>query len=199
MKPITKFQAACIGGLTGAAVLFLGALILARPKVWAGFAGISGGDWLQAMATILGIALTVRATMWLEDRKRNQDLQQEKRLLREALGQMQNIVGVIGVELDPSEPLFTRRMAVAGQYEVLRTSWDSVQDARQNFRANSFALWVALNDLSETFNRDRAMLRGEEGIVSGRVTEEVLRISHRRLKAVAETIEPHIRLALEAL
>lgn len=137
--------------------------------------------------------------MWLEDRKRNQDLQQEKRLLREALGQMQNIVGVIGVELDPAEPLFTRRMAVAGQYEVLRTSWDSVQDARQNFRANSFNLWVALNDLSETFNRDQAMLRGEEGIVRGRVTEEVLRISHRRLKAVAETIQPHIRLALEAL
>ena len=199
MKPITKLPAVSIGGLTGTAVVFFGALIMARPKVWAGFTGISGGDWLQALATILGIGLTVRATMWLEDRKRDQDQQNEKRLLCEALDMMRHIVGMIDAELDPAEPLYVRRTTVAGQYEVLRTSWESVEYARQNFRANSFNVWVALNELTETFNRNQAMLRGEEGIVRGRVTEEVLRISHGRLKGFAETIEPHIRVALEAL
>lgn len=198
-KPATPLGSALVGGLTGLTTALALAIVMSKPAVWSGLFGISAGDWLQAVATIVGIALTVRATMWLEDRKRAHDRAGSQRLLREALSMMSSVSNVIQQPLAPGLPIGERRQQTAAHYELIRNSRDSVEYARQNFRADNYNLWSALNGLSADFVAAADWLRREENIVRGNVTEPMLAISRGNIERFAVEIEAPVRAALAAL
>lgn len=198
-KSVTLLGSGLVGGVTGIITSLAVAVVISKPAVWSGVFGISAGDWLQALSTMAGIALTVRATMWLEDRKRAHDRDGLQRLLREALWMMSHVTNLIQQPLAADLPIGERRHQTAAHYELMRNSRDSVEYARQNFRADNYNLWSALNALSVDFAAAADWLRREENIVRGNVTEPMLAISRGNIERFALEIEAPVRAALAAL
>jgi hypothetical protein len=158
------------------------------------------GDWLQAVAGIIGVALTVRATLWLEERSRKNERKEKRRLLNEALLLLQRTAILIQQPFDAGASLEDRRHLTAVHYELLRNGRESLAYARQDFRAQIFNVWMSLTVVDEHLTTHLPVLTREEAIVRGQhVTELVLAISREKIEHFAEVIQQPVTAAIEAL
>lgn len=123
---------------------------------WHGLLNIEAGDWLQSGAAILGIFLTIRATMWLEDRKRRQERVAEKNLVIEALVTLRDILPVATTQLNPEQDLAKRIRITRGQYEIIKSGRDALASARRTLTTRNYNLWNYLTMVEEEFARSHA-------------------------------------------
>lgn len=199
MKKINWFQvAACVAaGLIGGV---LAAIVLSRPALSAGLVGISAGDWLQAVAAIVGVFLTVTATLWLEQRKRDAERGEEQRLIREALSMLQTALPAASEPLDAGWPLERQIYETQVHYETVRTGLDTLSHARQGYRVRSYNLWNALAEIEAVYTVARARITNEENIVRGNhVTGPVLAISREKIEELAQNLSAPVDAAVAAL
>ena len=181
-----------------------GACLVMVIMSWRGFAsamaGIEAGDWLQSASAIIGVALTIWTTLWLEERKQAKQRANDQRLLKEALILFRSVLIMVEGGIDVNGTLAHRTTLAAGHYELIRNSKSSLDYARGNFRIRSFNLWSALNALDQDFALADARLANEERILRNmNVTEPVLTISREVLARFAgEAIAP-VDAALAAL
>lgn len=199
MDKINRFQvAACVvAGLIGGV---LAAIVLSRPALWTGLVGISAGDWLQAVAAIVGVFLTVTATLWLEQRKRDAERREEQRLIREALSMLQTALPAASEPLDAEWDLGRRIHETQVHYEAVRTGLDTLSHARQGYRVRSYNLWNALAEIEAVYTVVRARITNEENIVRGNhVTGAVLAIAREKIEELAQNLSAPVDAAVAAL
>lgn len=192
-SPPKSFYIALLGGS-------LGALVVLLVSEFSKVAKISAGDWLQALSTILGIGLTVRGTLWLEERKRRQQHVDDHALLRTALTILRGHIAMIRNLDDQQQSRADRATTTAGHYELIRNARASLADAKAGLRVQDYNLWSALHALDQEFDAASITLENEERIIRGRgVSEDVLRISRERLHHVADAISQPVDAAIAAL
>lgn len=200
MKPISPIVSGIIGGVTGGAVAFTVAIIMSKPRVWTGFTGISAGEWLQALAAIVGVFLTIQGTLWLEDRKRDRDRLEEQRLLKSALTAFRSMASVIITPDAEGSSLQQRALTTAAHFEILRNAYGSLEYARQSYRITDISLFMALDALKQDYEAARAKLANEESLARGRhVTEPVLAICRSELKQFVDELQAPVNTAIDAL
>jgi hypothetical protein len=185
--------AGLIGGL-------LAAILLTRPAIWAGLTGISAGDWLQAGAAIIGVFLTVTATLWLEQRKREGERREEQRLIREALLMLQTTLPAASQALNADWDLDRRILETKAQYETVRIGLETLSHARQGYRVRSYNLWNALAEIEAVYTIVRARTTNEENIIRGNhVTVAVLAIAREKIEELAQNLIAPVNAAFAAL
>ena len=190
--------------LACAAAGFLGGLLatllLSRPAIWAGLVGISAGDWLQAGAAIIGVFLTVTATLWLEQNKREGERKEEQRLIREALLMLQTTLPAASQALNVDWDLDRRILETKVHYEIVRTGLETLSHARQGYRVRSYNLWNALAEIEATYATVRGRITNEANIVRGNhVTQAVLEIAREKIEELAQNLIAPVNTALAAL
>lgn len=174
--------------------------IMSKPAVWAGFVGISAGEWLQAAAAIIGVFLTVQGTLWLEERKRKRERKEEQRLISEALVLLKTVLANASQPLDPDWDLSKRILMTQAHYEMVRTGMESLAYARQNYRVRSYNLWNSLSSIDIIHAIRRERITNEEHIVRGNhVTEAVLAICREKIEEYAGELVQPVDSASEAL
>lgn len=198
MKKINWIQVVtCLAaGMIGTLIVILASKL----PIWAGLAGISGGDWLQASAAVVGVALTVWATLWLESLNRKRSRKAEQRLVREALTILEGILPSASAPVNADFDLPKRILMTQAHYEMVRTGLESLAYARQSYRVRSYNLWSALSsiDIVHAFARER--ITREEGIVRGEhVTEPVLAIAREKIEGFAQELIGPVQTAVAAL
>lgn len=185
--------AGSVGGL-------LAALLLSRPAIQAGLASISAGDWLQAGAAIIGVFLTVTATLWLEQKKREGERKEEQRLIREALLMLQTTLPAASQALNAEWDLDRRILETKVHYETVRTGLETLSHARQGYRVRSYNLWNALAEIEASYAIVRARITNEENIVGGNhVTQAVLGIAREKIEELAQNLIAPVNTAIAAL
>ncbi|MFA6114312.1 MAG: hypothetical protein WC729_09965 [Sphingomonas sp.] len=200
MKPISPIVSAVLGGVTGGVVAFVVAIIISRPSVWAGFTGISGGEWLQALAAVVGVFLTIQGTLWLEERKRKRDRMEEQRLLKSALITFRNMATAIVAPDAEDASLQQRALKTAAHFEILRNAYGSLEYARQSYRITDIKLFMALDTLKQDYEAARVKLGSEESLARGRhVTEPALAICRSELKDFVDEMQLPTNEAIDAL
>ena len=199
MNKINWFQVAgcVVAGLIGGV---LAAIVLSRPARWAGLVGISAGDWLQAVAAIVGVFLTVTATLWLEQRKRDAERREEQRLIREALSMLQTALPAASEPLDAEWDLGRRIHETQVHYGAVRTGPDTLSHARQGYRVRIYNLWNALAEIEAVYTVVRARITNEDNIVRGNhVTGAVLAIAREKIEELAQNLSAPVDAAVAAL
>lgn len=199
MKSINWTQAlACaVAGLVGG---LLAAILLSKPAVWHGLTGISAEDWLQAGAAIIGVFLTVTATLWLERKKREGERKEEQRLIREALLMLQTTLPAASQALNANWGLERSIQETKAHYEIVRTGLATLSHARQGYRVRSYNLWNALAEIDAVYTIVRARITNEENIVRGNhVTEAVLAIAREKIEELAQNLIAPVNAAVAAL
>ncbi len=185
--------AGMIGGL-------LAAMLLSRSAIWVGLSGISAGDWLQAGAAIIGVFLTVTATLWLEQRKREGERREEQRLIREALLMLQATLPAASQALNADWDLDMRILETKAHYETVRIGLETLSQARQGYRVRSYNLWNSLAEIEAVYTIARIRITNEENIVRGNhVTGAVLAIAREKIEELAQNLIAPVNAALAAL
>ncbi len=171
-----------------------------RWNVWKGLTDISAGEWLQSIAAFGSVFLTVRATMWLEDRKRREERREEERLLREALLRMRALA-FVAREPSPEYENVTRQTSHSQAcYDLLVDSKRSVDFARQRFAVRSHELWEALDELDRVFATQAEKTSSGTRTIAQLLNPEIARpIDYQQLVSFAQGIVPEINQALAQL
>lgn len=166
----------------------------------AGLRSIEAGDWLQSCAAIVGVGLTIWATLWLEDRRRTVELRSEQQLLRDGLALLKGFIPAIREDFPAQMSRANRILLVAGEYEMLRTGYDSLAYAKAGLRIRDFNLWNNLTYIEASFTARKPQLTREENTMkAGMATDAVLAISRGILIDFIDEIEAPIGNALAAL
>lgn len=175
-------------------------MLLPITAIWGRLATITAGEWLQAGAAIIGVALTVWATLWLEDQKRKREQLEEQRLIREALALLKSVLPGASQAVNAEWDLPKRILMTQAHYEMVRTGLESVSYARQGYRIRSYNLWNALTAIDIVHAPVRARLISEENIVRGNnVTDAVLAICREKIEEFATDLTAPVDAAVQAL
>jgi hypothetical protein len=165
-----------------------------------GLQSIEAGDWLQSGAAIIGVGLTIGATLWLEDRRRRVEAQSEQRLLRDGLTILRSFIPSIRAEFPADMPRANRLRLTAAHYEMLRTGYDTLSYAKAGLRIRDFNLWNNLSYIEASFTAKKPVLTREEDLMRrGVASDNVLAISRGILIEFIDEIEAAIGNALTAL
>jgi|GEM_PF-6902148 len=169
-------------------------------SVGQGLSSVQAGDWVQSIAGVTGVALTVWATMWLEDRKRKKDAREDQLLLSEAVYTFHVSALKALMPMNDADELVVRRIFTLTHYEMLRIGRDSMSHARASYRIRNVQIWNAFDRLDQIIAEYRTHLVREERILrEENVTETVLAISRERLIAFANAVRDPLDVARRAI
>lgn len=168
------------------------AALTSVPGVRGGLSSISAGEWLQACASIIGVALTVWAALWLERHRREAERKNEQRLIDEALILLEAVLPSASNPIDENWPLQKRTLTTLAHFEMVRTGLTSLSFARESYRIRSYNLWNALHSIDTIISLSGAKIGQEEAIVRGdTVTDAVLAIAREHIQAYAcDLVQP---------
>jgi len=113
------------------------------------FLGVSAGDWLQAVATFLGVGATILGTLFIERKMRSHDDEEDQRRILEVVTHIKSAAAAIRVGLPEDATNYEHYARSLTLQTALKTAIDMYRFVRADTKIKNLKLWRALKSLDE--------------------------------------------------
>ena len=114
--------------------------------------GIEAGDWLQAVASFLGVGVTILGTLYIERRMRDADTKEDVLRIQEVVTAIADAASDIASGLPDDPTNFEHYAKSLSMQTALKTSLDMYHFVRADTKIKDLKLWRALKILDETLS-----------------------------------------------
>lgn len=125
------------------------------------FLGVSAGDWLQAVATFLGVGATILGTLFIERKMRNHDDEEDQRRILEVVTHIRTAAAAVGAGLPDDPTNFEHYARSLNMQTALKTAIDMYRFVRADTKIKNLKLWRALRSLDEVLNNHGSTVERE--------------------------------------
>jgi len=164
--------------------------------------GISAGDWLQALSGIIGVALTVLVTLWIEGRRRHSEERADLRIVDTAVRDLSSALDACEAPLPQDQDLRSRLALATAAQKRLHEAHPGYEFARAQTVVRDLNIFRELRYLDAALAGQTATINSEYNILlggSGRVTDAVLQVNQAKVSEIAAYLRPFVIRASEAL
>lgn len=160
--------------------------------------GPDAGDWLTFAGALIGVVLTVGATVVIEDLRSWNRLRQELGVLIATLNDIKKYIDDVlkpRGDLPLDEEILERASVEAG----LLKSLDNFNFFRGHLPQRAVDAWNAADRLSYQLERERKTLEQELSLLDEHATEPVLAINISKTQQIAERLSPLVDTAKQKI
>lgn len=156
--------------------------------------GPAAGDWLTFAGALVGVVLTVIATLIIEDLRKWSGTRRDLKVLSDTLGDVEQYIQQIKVprgDLPLEDEVASRITIEAGLLKSLANfNFFRSYVPRQHVEA-----WDAVEKLSNQFERNRPTLETELGLLDDDTTEGILVVNINKTTQIAQRLSPLVEAA----
>lgn len=164
--------------------------------------GVTAGDWLQALSGVVGIAMTVLVTLWIEGRRRLSEERADLRIVDRAVRDIQNALDACEVPLPAAQDLQARLALASAAQKKLYEALPGYEFARTQTVIRDLNVFRDLRHLDGALQSVTAQIGSEYSILlggAGPVTEPVLRVNQTKIGDIVTHLRPFTEAAAAAL
>lgn len=160
--------------------------------------GPDAGDWLTFAGALIGVVLTVGATVVIEDLRSVNKFRQDLGVLIATLNDIKKYIDDVK-KARGDRPLDEEVHERAALEAGLLKSLDNFIFFRGNLPRRAFEAWNAADRLSYQLDRERPTLEKELGLLDENATELVLGINISKTQQIADRLSPLVDIAKQKI
>lgn len=185
MRTIYILSALVVGILIGVCATL--ALYVVKP-------GPDAGDWLTFAGALIGVVLTIGATVVIEDFRNWNKFRQDLDMLIATLNDIKKFIDDV-MKPRGDRPLEDAILERAALEAGLLKSLDNFNFFRSHLPRRAIEAWNAADRLSYQLERERPTLEKELGLLDENTTETVLAINISKTQQIADRLSPLVDTA----
>lgn len=163
------------------------------------FLGITAGDWLQALVTVIAVIATIRGTLYIERQSREAASVEDMNRVRAAVKAIQHAAGAIRAGLPDDATNYQHYSQSMTMQTELKVALDMYRFVRADAKVKDLRLWQPLKNLDEVIGKHGQTIESElRSLATSGHHTSVFNINRDKVMAASAPIDDAAKAALTA-